>query len=123
MVAGSLFLLFNKQCYYAFNGSDRNFFVYRPNDCIIWTFLTHAQRNGFLSLDMGEVADENEGLRGFKLKWGVAEKEIYHYYHPAIDSLNTNNSAGFMKKKLKKVWNVMPLVITNYIGRKVNHFL
>ena len=85
IIAGSIFLTFNKIVVYAFNGSDRDVFELRPNDLIHWTVIHDAQKNGFEIYDLGEVTKGQEGLAAYKEKWSSKKLNMYHYYFPGFE--------------------------------------
>ncbi len=123
MVAGSIFLSFKKDTYYAFNGSDPEFFPLRPNDLLQWFFQSWAHRHGFASIDLGEVSDGNTGLRDFKRKWGTEERQIYHYYYPASPERRTSFGNVPLNSPLASLWQRVPVCATGFIGQCINWFL
>lgn len=125
IVAGSIFLLFNKTVYYAFNGSNTSYSSLRSNDLILWTMLQKAHNLGYRIFDFGEVADTNEGLRKFKTKWYCEEKAIYHYYFPEPQAKKKKNKI-VRKKSIPPqliLWQKLPPAITSFIGKYTNYFL
>ena len=124
IIAGNILFRYNKIMVDAFNGSKREDFDLRPNDLLHWTAIHDAQTAGFEYYDLGEVADDNDGLSSYKKKWATETKPLYHFYHPEPHIpdqkiIGSRNSIG-MKGKL---WNLLPLKITTLIGDKVNKFL
>jgi Acetyltransferase (GNAT) domain len=124
ILAGSIYLLFNGVVTYAFNGSSRNDLDLRPNDLLHWTEIHNAQKYGFKSYDLGEVQINQQGLIGYKSKWGSYSKQIYHYYYPPNSKFNNieldkenNNSL------LKNLWQKLPLKMTAFIGEKIYNYL
>ena len=91
-----------------------------------WEAIHWAVNNGFLEYNLGEVSDDNEKLASFKTKWGVEERQLYHYYYPqrqvtakGTDSLMLSS----YQKLLGRVWRHMPLRITACLGDLIYRYL
>ena len=124
IIAGSIFLNFNKTVVYAFNGSNRKDFELRPNDLIHWTIIHDAQKNGFEVYDLGEVANGQDGLAAYKQKWASRILKMYHYYCPDLNEKNEENiDSDISGMLLKNVWNILPLKITSIIGSQISKYL
>jgi len=124
IIAGSIFLTFNKIIVYAFNGSDRNDFDLRPNDLIHWTVIHDAQKIGFQIYDWGEVVKGQEGLAAYKEKWSCKKLDLYHYYYPGFETKNEESIDSSTKDGLlKKMWGFLPLKITSSIGSQIFKYL
>ncbi|HKI79762.1 MAG TPA: GNAT family N-acetyltransferase [Ignavibacteriaceae bacterium] len=124
IIAGSIFLTFNKTVVYAFNGSSRNDFELRPNDLIHWTVMKDAQKEGYEIYDWGEVAKGQEGLAAYKEKWSSKKVDMYHYYYPDFEEQNEADiDSGTKEGIIKSLWNILPLKITSIIGSQVFKYL
>jgi hypothetical protein len=123
MIAGSIFLLFNQWSYYAFNGSDPDYYALRPNDYIQWHFQKFAHERGFRSLDLGEVAEGNDGLRDFKKKWDCSLMPLYHYYYPLLPQRRANKENELFPRMLLPLWRNLPVSVTSLAGRYINRNL
>src|SRR5690606_29721218 len=77
VLAGSIFLLFGRTVFYAFNGCRRDDLPFRPNDAIHWYAIQEVCRAGFQTYDFGEVAESDHGLAEFKRKWGAEPRRLY----------------------------------------------
>jgi lipid II:glycine glycyltransferase (peptidoglycan interpeptide bridge formation enzyme) len=124
IIAGSIFLLFNKTVIYAFNGSNREDFELRPNDLIHWTVIHDVQKRGFEIYDWGEVSRGQEGLAAYKEKWSSKKLKMYHYYYPDFEHQNEDNiDSGTNKGMLKSIWDILPLRTTSFIGSQIFKYL
>ena len=124
IIAGSIFLTFNKIVVYAFNGSDRNDFELRPNDLIHWTAIHDAQKKGFEVYDWGEVTRGQEGLAAYKEKWSSKKINMYHYYSPGFENKNEDDiDSGIKEGLLKNLWDLLPLRVTSIIGAQIFKYL
>ncbi|MGA2782359.1 MAG: GNAT family N-acetyltransferase [Smithella sp.] len=124
IIAGNILFRYNKTIVDAFNGSKRETFELRPNDLLHWAAIHDAQTAGFEYYDLGEVADDHEGLSSYKKKWASETRSLYHFYYPEPDmpdkkSIGKRNGIG-MKRKL---WNLLPIKITTMIGERINEYL
>jgi hypothetical protein len=120
IIAGSILFYFNKTVIYAFNGSDRNFFEFRPNDLLHWNAIEDAIKLNYLYYDLGEVPKNNEGLAQYKKKWSANTVPIYHYYFPQPDKLQFESiDEGEVSGMKKLIWNLLPLSLTAQIGKWV----
>jgi len=124
IIAGCIFLTFNKVVVYAFNGSARSDFELRPNDLIHWTVIHDVQKKGFETYDWGEVTKGQEGLAAYKEKWSSKKVSMYHYYFPGFESIGDYViDSGIREKLLRKLWSILPLKITSLIGPLIFKFL
>jgi CelD/BcsL family acetyltransferase involved in cellulose biosynthesis len=123
-LAGSIFLMFGRTVFYAFNGSRREDLGMRPNDAILWQALHDACRAGFRSFDLGEVAEQHTGLAEFKSKWGAAARRLYRYYYPAPSELeDAHAGAGPVLHVAQAAWRRLPLGATAHLGDWVYGYL
>ncbi len=120
MVAGSMFLKYNKTVFYSFNGRNTSALAFHANDLIQWEAIHKACEEGYSFYDMGEVAEGNGGLAQFKSKWGCNTKMVYHYYNESIPKdIDIVKDMTFYKK----VWQKLPLGLTKNIGVFLNRYL
>lgn len=120
IVAGSIFLSYNKTVFYAFNGRNDSALAFHANDLIQWEAIHKACEEGYSFYDMGEVSEGNCGLAKFKSKWGCGTKMVYHYYNDS-----TPRDIDMVKGLdwYKKVWQKLPLELTKNIGVLINRYL
>ncbi len=117
-LAGSIFLMFGRTVWYAFNGSRRENLGLRPNDLIQWQAVHDACRDGYRWYDLGEVADGNAGLAEFKSKWGAVARRLDRYYYPALGAVEDDapESAGRLRRLASSAWQHLPLATTARLG-------
>jgi CelD/BcsL family acetyltransferase involved in cellulose biosynthesis len=110
LVAGSIFLMFGRTVFYAFNGSSQAGLMLRANDVIQWQAIQDACRSGFRCYDMGEVPQSQEGLHDFKRKWGAEPYRAYRYYYPAAEGgeAAARDSHGIAGRLKKAAWRRLP---------------
>jgi hypothetical protein len=78
LVAGAVFLHWNKTLTYKYSASDPAYLNLRPNNLVLWHAIQWGCENGYQVFDWGRTEPENEGLRNFKRGWG-SEEQLMHY--------------------------------------------
>lgn len=71
IIAGLLFLHFNRYVRLWCETSDTNFLSYRPNNAIINYIIKWSCENGYKLVDFGASPIGNDGLVAFKEEWGA----------------------------------------------------
>jgi hypothetical protein len=125
VVAGSIYLMYGRTVFYAFNGCRRSDLSLRPNDVIQWQAIEDFCREGFCYYDLGEVSLGNFGLAEFKAKWGSDERQLYRYYHPRPEDmrLDRSPSTSAPRRLLEAAWQRVPLGATSAVGNAVYRFM
>ena len=110
LVAGSIFLMFGRTVFYAFNGCNEAGRMLRANDVIQWQAIQDACRSGFRSYDLGEVVESQEGLHEFKRKWGAEPYRLYRYYYPPAETAEAaaRDSHGIAGRLATAAWRRLP---------------
>jgi hypothetical protein len=78
LLAGAVFLRWNRTLTYKYSASDPAYWKLRPNNLILWHAIRWGCENGYQVFDWGKTELGNQGLREFKLGWGT-EEQILHY--------------------------------------------
>lgn len=125
LLAGSIFLMFGQTIFYAFNGRRQADLPLRPNDAIHWQGLHDACRDGFRYYDFGEVVEDNQGLAEFKGKWGTEPRQLYRYYYPAPQDLESGSdeSDSYVHRLTTAAWRRLPLKATALLGDRIYNYL
>jgi hypothetical protein len=132
LLAGSIFLMFGKTVFYAFNGRRREDLALRPNDAIQWQAIYDACREGFCRYDFGEVVETNQGLAEFKSKWGAKQSGLYKYSYPAPSTLghdipkldhNIPKLGAYPRQLANAAWRRLPLRVTAQLGDWIYSYL
>jgi hypothetical protein len=125
LLAGSIFFTFGPTVYYAFNGCAPSGMQVRANDVIQWQAIHDATQAGCRHYDMGDVNDEQEGLRDFKSKWGAEPRRLYRYYYPALGAVDSagRNGSDRASRVLKAAWRRLPLPATAVVGSWLYRFM
>ena len=125
LLAGSIFLMHGRTVFYAFNGRRRDDLALRPNDAIQWQAIHDACRDGYRRFDFGEVAEDSQGLAGFKGKWGAEASWLYHFYFPASRTPESRSLEpdGLVHRLASATWRRLPLTVTAMLGDVFYSFL
>lgn len=78
LLAGAVFLHYNKTLTYKYSASDPSYWRLRPNNLILWRAICWGCEHGHQVFDWGRTDLDHTGLREFKLGWG-SEEQIIHY--------------------------------------------
>lgn len=106
MIAGSLFIGWDRTLYYKFNASDPFYLGCRPNDLLIWEAIKLAKLRGYTGLDLGLSDDNQDGLIRFKRQFGCTEKNIVHqrYLPGELDNQPSLQEARNLLGKLTQLF-------------------
>lgn len=75
-VAAGIFFHSGQTALYKFGASDEAHQQLRANNLVMWHAIRRYAAEGFTHLDFGRTSLGNDGLRRFKLGWGVREHRI-----------------------------------------------
>lgn len=117
LLAGSLFLAYNRVAFFAFHGHDPTQLEFRPNDAIHWNAITEACQAGRRRYSFGEVSRGNEGLARFKEKWGAVPVDLCRYYYPRQREVERGIlGSGPVLRSAQSAWRHLPLPVTAALG-------
>jgi hypothetical protein len=125
LLAGSIFLMFGRSVFYAFNGRRREDLSMQPNYAILWHAIRDACKEGFRFFDLGEVTIENSGLAEFKGKWAGSPTWLVRYYYPTPPKTNglEHHLESMTHRYLNSAWRYLPMNLTMLLGKLVYRFL
>jgi len=90
-----------------------------PNMMLYWNALKYSTENGFKQFDFGR-STLDEGTYKFKKQWGANPVQLYwHYWLSNGGTLPEINPHNSKYKSAIKIWQHLPLCITNTIGPKI----
>ncbi len=78
-IAAAVFLHLGRRAVYKFGASDETRLNLRGNNLAMWEAIRWYARHGYESLHLGRTSLNNEGLRRYKLGWGVTEQTIEYF--------------------------------------------
>ena len=98
LLAGAVFLHWNKTLTYKYSASDPRYLHLRPNNLLLWHAIQWGCEQGYEVFDWGKTDIDNKGLRDFKLGWG-SEEQFLHYSVLA-DNAPASKLTGWMNQRL-----------------------
>ena len=124
LLSGYMFLMCGKTIHCFLNGRRRDQLGFHPNDILQWQAIQDGCREGFRRYDFGEVEEGQQGLIGFKVKWGAKPIRSYRYYYPASKSLpGLDSSDGLLQSVTGRLWRNVPLRVTSVLGDWIYSYL
>lgn len=103
-LAAYLFLHAHGKAVYKFGASDERIREFSPSTLALWQGALHCRGLGCESLHLGRTAENNEGLRRFKMGFGAVEEPV-HYFHFNLASASieklTDKSEGWANRYLR----------------------
>ena len=115
LVAAAVHFHLGQQAIYKYGASDKSFQHLRGNNLVMWEAIKwHAQQR-LTTLDLGRTSLANEGVRRFKLGWGVEEKSIeYVKYDLRQDRFLSEPDESF--GWYNRCFQMMPVFLSRMIG-------
>lgn len=115
VIAAAVHFHLGQQAIYKYGASNKSFQHLRANNLIMWEAIKWHARNGSTMLDLGRTSLTNEGVRRFKLGWGVEEKSIeYVKYDLRQDCFVSEPDESF--GWYNRFFQMMPLSLSRMIG-------
>jgi hypothetical protein len=122
LLAGAVFLHWNKTLTYKYSASDPRYLRLRPNNLLLWRALQWGCEHGYEIFDWGKTDLENQGLRDFKRGWG-SEEQILHYSVLADRPPAANLTGGMKQRLMAGVIQHSPAWVCRMIGEMLyGHF-
>ncbi len=89
---------------------------YGINMYLYWQMIEHAMVDGFTAFDFGRCT-EGSGTHRFKKQWGAEPVQLYwEYWLPNSDELPMLSSSNPRYQTAVRLWQKMPLWMTNTLG-------
>jgi CelD/BcsL family acetyltransferase involved in cellulose biosynthesis len=115
-IAGMVLLASGTTVRYAYGASDEKYLSLAPNNLLMWEAIAWGCQNGYMNLDMGRTAIENEGLMEFKRRWGAIAEPLPYYYYPQIEGLASTSEQSKKFRLLTSTWRKLPLQLSGPLG-------
>ncbi|MGB8214523.1 MAG: GNAT family N-acetyltransferase [Anaerolineales bacterium] len=122
LLAGAVFLHWNKTLTYKYSASDPKYWNLRPNNLLLWHAIQWGCEHGYETFDWGKTDLDNQGLCDFKLGWG-SQEQILHYTVLADRSPAARLSGGTNQRLMAGVIQHSPAWVCRMIGELLyGHF-
>ena len=120
IIIAALFLLsFKHSLISGWAASDKAYQKINPNNLLYWEVIKHGCEEGYMDFDFGRSI-YNSGTFKFKKPWGAEPEQLcYLYYLRTIENIPDTSQSNQKRQRFAKVWNKVPLPITNFIGSKI----
>lgn len=116
VIAGTILLASGSTLRYAYSASDQRYLNLAPNNLLVWKSIEFGCENGFQTLDLGRTSRNNEGLMGFKRRWGAIEEPLHYYYYPRVAGLTSTAENSWKFRMLTSLWRRLPLSVMSMLG-------
>lgn len=121
-IAGAIYFHIGEKAIYKFGAYDKNYQELRPNNLVMWHAIQWYSQNNYKSFDFGITGSQNEGLRHFKLGWGVDEKIISYYRYNLLtkkfikDNFRAKESYSLFRKLPSPLLNLTGFFLYRHVG-------
>lgn len=115
-MVGNMYFHFGNKGIYKYGASDRQYQKFRANNLAMWEAIRWFCRNGHKELHFGRTDPDHQGLRQFKMGWGVDERPISYYRYEIDCEAFVRVGTGGMSKMGKKMLSLAPLPVLRTIG-------
>jgi hypothetical protein len=115
-IGGAVFFTHESKALYKFGASDPRYDRLRPNNLVMWRAIQRLCASGVKQLDFGRTSFHNEGLRRYKLNWGVRERTINYLkwdYRRSAVAHERDASAGWQNY----FFHLCPAALARALGR------
>jgi len=114
-IAAAVFFHLGDKAIYKFGASETAFKRLCGNNLIMWEAIKWYSTKGFASLHFGRGSIANEGLRQFKLSFGMDEYKIdYFKYNFRKEAFVTDRDKVF--GWFNGVFRLMPIPVSRIVG-------
>jgi hypothetical protein len=114
-IAAAMFLKLGRHAVYKFGASDERVQALRGNNLAMFEGIKYLAEEGAETLHFGRTDKENEGLRRFKLSWGVTEEEI-RYARFEMASGSWKRSRDTRSIFHKRIFRALPASLNRLAG-------
>ncbi len=111
VAAGLVMWKGRREWIHAFGASDPATLEFRPNHQLLWTAIQEAAAAGVV-FDLGRAAPEQEGLAGFKRRWGGQPVPLAYDYWPRARGLNAAPRDRGALAVAGRLWSALPTAVT-----------
>lgn len=78
-ISASIFCHAGKNALYKYGASDQRYQNLRGSTLVMWEAIRHYVEKGYEQLSLGRTDETQDGLRRFKLGWGVEETTVAYF--------------------------------------------
>jgi len=112
-VAAAVFLEHGPTAVYKFSASDPDLMELRGPSAVLWEGIRAAREHGRTRMDLGRTEFGHDGLRYFKLGWGVEETTLAYTYFGKSAPAESHGVDGAVGRMIQR----SPTIVARTIGR------
>jgi lipid II:glycine glycyltransferase (peptidoglycan interpeptide bridge formation enzyme) len=116
-IACGIFIHFRGRAFFEFSVSDMKYQQVRANNLLLWEAIKRYAEQGYKEICFGRTDLLNEGLRRFKLGWGVIEYPIKYFRYDMINERMVTMDTSRFYKIIKRCFGNMPISTAKIISR------
>lgn len=116
-IAGAVFLTYKGTIFPKYNGSDKRFLKFQPNNLLYWSAIEWGVKNGYKRFDFGRTSPDNLGLIAFKRRWGSEEVDLPYYYWPVVKGVTSTEEKSLKYRMVSGVLRRTPAIFSRAAGQ------
>ena len=118
-IAGAVFVWFGRKALFKYGASDDRMLHLRGNNLVMWRAIKWHLANGFEELHFGRTAMNNQGLRRYKLGFGVEERtHDYFRYQFGTEQFVAVHDAAY-SPVIQRLFRSMPPALSRFCGARL----
>ena len=116
-IACGIFIHFRGRAFFEFGVSTKKYPQVKANNLLLWEAIKRYAEQGYKEICFGRTDLLNEGLRHFKLRWGVIEYPIKYFRYDMINERMVTMDTSRFYKMIKLCFGNMPISASKIITR------
>ena len=116
IISSMLLLKYNDTVIYEYGASISAMMRYRPSHFLLWEAIKRAHAQGYRKFDFGRTHKKNEGLFGFKEKWGAEQHDLHYVYYPSSFGVPSLREKKLAKKIMYYTVRCLPKSLCQVMG-------
>lgn len=123
VVAGSLFLWYEKKAYYKYSASEPSVRSSGPGHLLLWEGIKRAIERGCTVLDLGRVSAKNKGLAAFKRHWLGEESPLWYFSIGKDGNISTiEQNESMIERLVSGIIKSTPPSISGLAGKMIYRY-
>ncbi len=115
-VAAIVLLASGQTLKWAYTASDARYLHLAPVNLLVWEAMAWGGAQGYVTLDLGRTARDNDGLMEFKRRLGAVADPLPYYYFPHVAGMAATAETSWRVQTLTACWRRLPLWLSEPVG-------
>lgn len=115
-IAAIVLLASGRTVKYAYGASDERYLHLAPVNLLMWEAMAWGGAQGYVTLDLGRTARDNDGLMEFKHRLGAVADPLPYYYYPRVAGMAATAETSWRAQALTACWRRLPLWLSEPVG-------